>query len=47
MNSVSSLNQESLSVDIRLKNKIMKKVKRISKNLFKSNKTLNVDFDSR
>ena len=34
VNSVSNLSQEFSSVDIRLKNKVMKKIKRMSKNLF-------------
>ena len=34
VNSVSNLSQEFSSVDIRLENKVMKKIKRMSKNLF-------------
>ena len=52
VNSISNLSQEFSFVNIRLKNKVMKKIKRMSKNLFQSNEILNIhlniyfDFDN-
>ena len=50
VNFLSNLSQEFLSVDIRLKNKTIKEIKRTSENLFQSDKTLNahlhIYFDS-
>ena len=45
MNLVSSLSQEFSPVDIRLEDEIMKKIKRISKKLFQSNETLNINLN--
>ena len=46
MNPISNLSQESSSVDIRLENKIMKKIERMWKNLFQSNETLNAHLNT-